>query len=74
MSLRSPRYYYRRLAQNPNYYGLEGVTHQHLSDHLSELIEKTVDVLEQAGCTAVEDDINLGAANLGLVASYYALR
>merc|ERR1712048_1542610 len=27
-------FYYRRLSQNPNYYGLQGVTHQHLSDHL----------------------------------------
>ncbi|CAD7931404.1 unnamed protein product [Amoebophrya sp. A25] len=67
-------FYYRRLAQNPNYYGLQGVSHTHLSDHLSEVVEQTVDFLEQAGCTAVEDEINLSAANLGLVASYYALR
>lgn len=35
-------FYYRRLAQNPNYYGLQGVTHQHISDHLSEAVEGTV--------------------------------
>ncbi|CAD7928197.1 unnamed protein product [Amoebophrya sp. A120] len=67
-------FYYRRLAQNPNYYGLQGVSHTHLSDHLSEIVEQTVDFLEQAGCTCVENDVDLSAANLGLVASYYALR
>ena len=33
-------FYYRRLGQNPNYYGVQGVSHQHLSDHLSEVEEK----------------------------------
>ncbi|XP_014749042.1 PREDICTED: U5 small nuclear ribonucleoprotein 200 kDa helicase [Sturnus vulgaris] len=28
---------YRRMTQNPNYYNLQGVSHRHLSDHLSEL-------------------------------------
>jgi len=40
-------FYYRRLSQNPNYYGLQGVTHQHLSDHLSEVVENTVEGLER---------------------------
>ncbi|KAG2291595.1 hypothetical protein Bca52824_038264 [Brassica carinata] len=47
---------YRRLPQNPNYYNLQGVSHRHLSDHLSELIE---------------DEMNLSAPNLGMIASYY---
>ena len=29
---------------------------------------------KQAGCTDVNDDVDLSAANLGLVASYYSLR
>jgi len=40
-------FYYRRLSANPNYYGLQGVTNAKISDHLSEVVEATVDVLEQ---------------------------
>jgi len=31
-------FYYRRITQNPNYYNLQGTSHRHLSDHLSELV------------------------------------
>eukprot|EP00456_Euglypha_rotunda_P073343 TRINITY_DN6677_c2_g1_i12.p1 TRINITY_DN6677_c2_g1~~TRINITY_DN6677_c2_g1_i12.p1 ORF type:complete len:299 (+),score=42.45 TRINITY_DN6677_c2_g1_i12:100-897(+) len=36
-------FFYRRITQNPNYYNLQGVSHRHLSDHLSELVENTLD-------------------------------
>ena len=36
-------FYYRRLSQNPNYYGMQGVTHQHVSDRLSEAVETAVE-------------------------------
>ncbi|KAI5640821.1 sec63 brl domain-containing protein [Phthorimaea operculella] len=62
---------YRRLTQNPNYYNLQGVTHRHLSDHLSELVETTLQDLEQAKCIAVEDDMDVQPLNLGMIASYY---
>lgn len=39
---------YRRLTQNPNYYNLKGVTHRHLSDHLSDLVENTLNDLQQS--------------------------
>jgi len=67
-------FYYRRLSQNPNYYGIQGVTHQHLSDHLSEVVENTVEGLERIGCCSIEDDVELAPANLGLIASYYYIR
>jgi pre-mRNA-splicing helicase BRR2 len=67
-------FYYRRLSQNPNYYGLQGVTHQHVSDHLSEAVESAVDTLQQYGRIAVEDQNDLSAANLGLIAAYYYIR
>lgn len=39
---------YRRLTQNPNYYNLQGVSHRHLSDYLSELVETTLNDLNQS--------------------------
>lgn len=62
---------YRRLTQNPNYYNLQGVTHRHLSDHLSELVENTLSDLEQSKCISVEDDMDTLPLNLGMIAAYY---
>lgn len=62
---------YRRLTQNPNYYNLQGVSHRHLSDRLSELVENTLSDLEASRCVAIEDDMDLSPSNLGLIASYY---
>ncbi|CAL0310752.1 unnamed protein product [Lupinus luteus] len=62
---------YRRLTQNPNYYNLQGVSHRHLSDHLSELVENTLSDLEASKCVSIEDDIDLSPLNLGMIASYY---
>lgn len=62
---------YRRLTQNPNYYNLQGTSHRHLSDHLSELVEHTLSDLETSKCIAIEDDMDLSPLNLGMIASYY---
>lgn len=62
---------YRRMTQNPNYYNLQGVTHRHLSDHLSELVENTVSDLEQSKCISVEDEMDMTPLNLGMIAAYY---
>ncbi|KAL5724254.1 RNA helicase [Ranunculus cassubicifolius] len=62
---------YRRLTQNPNYYNLQGASNRHLSDHLSELIENTLSDLEASKCIAIEEDMDLSALNLGMIASYY---
>jgi pre-mRNA-splicing helicase BRR2 len=60
-------YLYRRMAQNPNYYNLLGVTHRHLSDHLSELVETTLTDLATSKCIAIdEDEISVSALNLGM--------
>ena len=65
---------YRRLTQNPNYYNLQGASHRHLSDHLSELVESTLADLEAARCITVEQDTDVSPLNLGMIASYYYIQ
>eukprot|EP00299_Pterocystis_sp_00344_P017283 c8663_g1_i1.p1 GENE.c8663_g1_i1~~c8663_g1_i1.p1 ORF type:complete len:1193 (-),score=289.98 c8663_g1_i1:9-3494(-) len=65
---------YRRLTQNPNYYNLQGVSYRHLSDHLSELVETTINELEQCKAITVQDEMNLVPLNLGMIASYYYIK
>ncbi|KAJ1664893.1 Pre-mRNA splicing [Coemansia sp. RSA 1813] len=66
---------YRRLVQNPNYYGLQGTTHQHLSDYLSELIESTLNDLVAAKCVEMDDEeLGVAPTNLGMIAAYYQIR
>ena len=73
---------YRRLSANPNYYGLAGGSHRHLSDHLSDLVETTLADLEASKLIAVVEDGGgdeaaaaagglLEPLNLGMIASYY---
>ncbi|KAF4324437.1 hypothetical protein G195_001421 [Phytophthora kernoviae 00238/432] len=71
---------YRRFMKNPNYYNLQGATNVHLSDHLSELVETTVNALEESRCIQViEEDENEGEErlvplNLGMIAAYYYIK
>ncbi len=62
---------YRRLTQNPNYYGMQGVSYRHLSDHLSELVENTLGELEHSRCIAIENEMDVEPLNLGLISAYY---
>ena len=62
---------YRCLTQNPNYYNLQGVSHRHLSDHLSELVENSLNDLEQSNCISIEQEMDLAPLNLGMIAGYY---
>lgn len=59
------------MTQNPNYYNLHNVSHQHLSDHLSELVENTLVDLVNSKSIAIEDEIDVSALNLGMIAAYY---
>eukprot|EP00611_Tribonema_gayanum_P026985 TRINITY_DN6549_c0_g3_i1.p1 TRINITY_DN6549_c0_g3~~TRINITY_DN6549_c0_g3_i1.p1 ORF type:complete len:2065 (-),score=717.17 TRINITY_DN6549_c0_g3_i1:1631-7681(-) len=67
-------FYYRRLTKNPNYYNMAGVSHHHLSDHLSELVESVVTELEEARCLAVDEESGLAPLNLGMIAAYYYIQ
>ena len=48
-------YFYRQMTQNPNYYNLHNVNHQHLSDHLSELVENMLNDLANLRCIAIDE-------------------
>eukprot|EP01094_Clydonella_sp_ATCC50884_P027740 TRINITY_DN8091_c1_g2_i1.p1 TRINITY_DN8091_c1_g2~~TRINITY_DN8091_c1_g2_i1.p1 ORF type:complete len:1853 (+),score=962.58 TRINITY_DN8091_c1_g2_i1:598-5559(+) len=67
-------FFYRRLTQNPIYYNLQGVSHRHVSDHLSELVEYTVQTLSDCGMVAVEEDTDLSPLNLGMIAAHYGIQ
>ena len=45
------------MTQNPNYYNLHNVSHQHLSDHLSELVENTLNDLVNSKCIAIGEPL-----------------
>ncbi|VDM59111.1 unnamed protein product [Angiostrongylus costaricensis] len=62
---------YRRMTQNPNYYNLQEISHRHLSDALSELVEMTLKDLENSKCIAIKDDMDTMPLNLGMIAAYY---
>ncbi|KAF1790439.1 Immunoglobulin E-set [Phytophthora cactorum] len=73
-------FYVPPLHEESNYYNLQGATNVHLSDHLSELVETTVNALEESRCIQVveeeEDEENEGEErlvplNLGMIAAYY---
>jgi pre-mRNA-splicing helicase BRR2 len=51
------------MTQNPNYYNLHNVSHSHLSDHLSELVESTLNDLVNSKCIAI-GRCSLGSAGL----------
>lgn len=50
---------------------MQGRSHRHLSDHLSDLTESTLTDLENSKVIAVEDEMDLEPLNLGMIAAYY---
>lgn len=56
---------------HPNTAAPTGVSHRHLSDHLSELVEQTLSDLEQSKCISIEDEMDVAPLNLGMIAAYY---
>lgn len=54
----------RRLTQNPNYYNLHGTSHRHLSDHLSDLVENTLNDLANSKVGLLLDFAVVGFAGV----------
>eukprot|EP01064_Diplonema_japonicum_P012366 TRINITY_DN19848_c0_g1_i1.p1 TRINITY_DN19848_c0_g1~~TRINITY_DN19848_c0_g1_i1.p1 ORF type:complete len:2149 (+),score=712.76 TRINITY_DN19848_c0_g1_i1:40-6486(+) len=73
---------YRRLRQNPLFYRMFGLSHEHMSEYLSELVENSIKSLQDAGCITVDEQKtetgeireNLEEANLGMIAAYYYIQ
>ena len=66
-------FYYRRLRANPNYYNMLGASNEHVSEHLSQLVEDTLGDLEESGCISMEED-ELEPVNFGIIAAFYNLK
>ncbi|PPQ70945.1 hypothetical protein CVT26_014249 [Gymnopilus dilepis] len=64
-------FFYKRMLENPNYYNLHNTSHQHVSDHLSELVESTLNDLVNSKCITIEDEMDVSPLNLGMIAAYY---
>ncbi|KAG0171135.1 hypothetical protein DFQ28_003899 [Apophysomyces sp. BC1034] len=67
-------YFYRRLQQNPTYYGLDDMTQKGVDQFLSDMINSVSARLEESGCVEIEDDFELIPMISGRIASYYYLR
>lgn len=68
--------FYRRLPLNPNYYSMGGNSPGIIQDHLSDLVERALTDLESSKCVAAvgDEEMALGALNLGMIASHYYVR
>ncbi|KAL3188028.1 hypothetical protein MRX96_004263 [Rhipicephalus microplus] len=67
-------YFYRRLLQNPTYYGLEKVEPKLMSSFLSNLVSKSVRTLQDSYCLEVDsDERTLISTAVGKIASFYYL-
>jgi pre-mRNA-splicing helicase BRR2 len=64
-------FFYRRLVQNPSFYGLQDTSHESLSDFLSDLVETTLSELTDAKILAVEDEMDILPMNQAMIAAYY---
>ena len=69
-------YFFRRIMQNPSYYGLPSMEEEDVSEFLSDLIEDTLEDLQEAGCIEITNcgnESEIEALLLGHVASFYYL-
>lgn len=67
-------YFFRRLLRNPTYYDLDSIEPENVNRFLSNLVSNVLDVLENAGCIAVDSDgRTIFPTSMGRISSYYYL-
>uniref|UniRef100_A0A7S1KV15 RNA helicase n=1 Tax=Percolomonas cosmopolitus TaxID=63605 RepID=A0A7S1KV15_9EUKA len=68
---------FRRLVQNPSYYGIKDASFEGVTAYLSGLVEEVIGDLEEQGCVAVETirggDLSIRSTQIGKISSYYYL-
>jgi antiviral helicase SLH1 len=62
---------YRRIHNNPTYYGIEGLDAVHINQWATQLIDQTLDNLRQSGCVNTFEDGRLAATRYLKISSYY---
>ena len=67
-------FFFRRLLQNPSYYGMEDVEDEGLNTFLSGVVGKALDQLEMSYCLETDDDgRSIYSTVEGRIASFYYL-
>lgn len=67
-------YFFRRLVQNPSYYGMEGIQEEDMNLFLTMTVGKCLDQLELSYCIESDDDgRGIFSTVLGRISSYYYL-
>ncbi len=67
-------YFFRRLIKNPSFYLLHSVEQEDLNEYLSDMIERTLETLYEAGCVMIgDDDRSVYPTSMGQIASFYYL-
>ncbi|RIA90966.1 Sec63 Brl domain-containing protein [Glomus cerebriforme] len=66
-------YLYRRLKQNPAYYGLDDDTDKAVDDYLFNLFEKSMRELILSECIKMDDEFNVESTPFGKIASFFYL-
>lgn len=63
---------YRRLAANPNFYGLEGRSHRNLSEGMSEMVENAVEALSHREIVTLEGE-DMFPQGMAVISGFYGL-
>lgn len=66
-------YFFRRIQQNPSYYGLEETSSEGLISFLITWIQECIEELKRSGCVEDSEDGGFAPTSLGKITSFYYL-